>query len=357
MFRNRLHRARKRMVRFGLFTANFMVLGAVVFFILNAPTLRQSLRSGAVFGSDSQSTIGPLDQLSSADIAVNVARIARLPEAASVVNHADSVNAQLTSAQTEEQVVSKPLIASAPLPSKRDIKTYVVKAGDNINTIASANGISSDSIKWSNSLTGNTVAVGTTLYLPPSGVNGIVYVVKADDTPDNLAQKYNTSKDLVTAFNDAEVSGLRVGERILIPNGTIVAPRPSYSYTAFAFGAAAKYGSNGYDYGWCTWYTSNRRTELGRPVPSNLGNAYSWYYLAQRAGLPTGLTPAPGAVAVNQSGNHVSVVEVVNGDGSFWVSEMNSRGQVSIENSTPTGGWGVRDYKLYTSVGNLKFIY
>lgn len=357
LFRHRIHRSRKRLVRVGLFSANLAVLGAVVFFILNAPTLRQSLGGGTLFGNDTQVAAGPLDQLSSADIAVNVARIARLPEAASVVNHADSVNAQLTSAQTEEQVVAKPLVASAPLPSKRDIKAYVVKPGDNINTIASANGISSDSIKWSNNLTGTAVAVGSTLYLPPSGVNGIVYTVKSGDTPENLAQKYNTSKDLVTAFNDAEVGGLKLGERILIPNGTIVPPRPSYNYSAFAFGASAKYGYNGYDYGWCTWYSSNRRAELGRPVPGNLGNAYSWYYLAQRAGMATGSTPAPGAVAVNQSGNHVSVVEVVNADGSFWVSEMNSRGQVSIDNPTPTGGWGVRDYKLYTSVGNLKFIY
>lgn len=328
----------------------------MVGFILKAPALSQTLRADSLAGS-SQSVTGPLDQLSSADIAVNVARIARLAEAPSVVNHADSVNAQLTSAQTEEQVVEKPIIASAPLPSRRDIKAYVVKPGDTLNSVAAANGISSDSVKWSNNLSSNNLAVGSTIYLPPSGVNGIVYVVKTGDTPENLAQKYNANKELVTAFNDAEVGGLRVGDRILIPNGTIVAPRPSYTYAGFAFGAYAKYGYNGYDYGWCTWYASNRRTEMGRPVPANLGNAYSWYYLAQRAGLATGLTPAPGAVAVNQSGNHVSVVEVVNPDGSFWVSEMNSRGQVSIENSTPTGGWGVRDYKLYTSVGNLKFVY
>lgn len=333
------------------------MLGAALAFILNAPALSQTNRSNSLGNVTGESSIGALDQLSSADIAVNVARIARLPEAQSVVNHADSVNAQLTSSQTEEQVVAKPLIASAPLPSRRDIKTYVVQAGDSVASIASANGISSESIRWSNSLTGNTVSVGSTIYLPPGGVNGIVYIVKNGDTPDNLAQKYNTSKDLVIAFNDAEVGGLKVGDRILIPNGTIVAPRPSFVYTGFAFGASPTYGSNGYDYGYCTWYVSNRRTELGRAVPSNLGNAYSWYYLAQRAGLATGSSPAPGAVAVNQSGNHVSVVEVVNADGSFWVSEMNSRGQRSIEDSTPAGGWGARDFKLYTSVGNLKFIY
>lgn len=354
-------RSKKRVVRVGLFAANFSVLAIVVTFISKAPTLRQSLGSNSSVGLGTELSTGALDQLSSADIAVNVARITRLSEAPSVTNHADSVNAQLASAQSEEQVVEKPIIASAPLPSRRDIKTYVVKAGDNVNSVAASNGISSDSLKWSNGLTNNTLAEGATLYLPPSGVNGIVYIVKAGDTPDNLAQKYNANKELITAFNDAEVGGLKVGDRILIPNGTVVAPRPSYTYAGFAFGAYAKYGYNGYDYGWCTWYASNRRTEIGRPVPANLGNAYSWYYLAQRAGLATGLTPAPGAVAVNQSGNHVSVVEIVNPDGSFIVSEMNSSGWRSIEtignDSQRTGGWGVRNYKSYSSPGNLKFIY
>jgi surface antigen len=92
-------------------------------------------------------------------------------------------------------------------------------------------------------------------------------------------------------------------------------------------------------------------------VPSNLGNAYSWYRAAQAAGLPTGLTPQVGAVMVNEAGDHVAVVEQVNSDGSFWISEMNSHGQVSMSNSTPTGGWGVRDYKVVGSVGNMKFIY
>ena len=51
------------------------------------------------------------------------------------------------------------------------------------------------------------------------------------------------------------------------------------------------------------------------------------------------------------------VVEDVADDGSFWVSEMNSHGQVSIADSTGRGGWGVKDYKFFSGPGNLKFIY
>jgi len=42
----------------------------------------------------------------------------------------------------------------------------------------------------------------------------------------------------------------------------------------------------------------------------------------------------------------VAVVEVVNADGSIWISEMNSRGQVSMTDSRPAGGWGKVDWKL-----------
>jgi surface antigen len=131
---------------------------------------------------------------------------------------------------------------------------------------------------------------------------------------------------------------------------------------SYAFGVSPAYGGNGYDYGWCTWYVSNRRAELGRPIPNNLGNAYSWYTIAQRAGLPTGTSPAVGAVMVvyfgpSSPGNHVSVVEEVEGDGSFWVSEMNASGQVSISDNRGAGGWGRINYHFYPNAGNNKFIY
>ena len=311
--------------------------------------VRQSVSAQAV----TTAATSPLDQLSSADIAVQVARITNLYEVASVTNNAQSLNAQIAVASADQTIVAKPQIAATDTKTKRDIARYVTVAGDTVSGLARRFGITSDSIRWSNALgSSDNLAVDKELFIPP--LNGIVYTVKDGDTPGTLASKYRTNKDQITKFNDAEVSGLKLGEQILIPDGNI---QPVVAYQAFPFGYAAVYGFNGYDYGWCTWYVANRRSDIGRPVPSNLGNAYSWYVLAQRAGLPTGASPAVGAVAVNQGGNHVSVVEQVNPDGSFWVSEMNAGGQVSIADSTPAGGWGRVDYKLYGSVGNLKFIY
>jgi len=358
-----LLRSRKRITRISILAANVVLLGLVLVFVLRSPggTDQVVRLSASSTGNSSESAINPLDQVSSADIAVHVARLVSLDEVVSVTNQADSVNAQLSFVPAANTVVAKPQIVATALKSKNDIKRYVTVAGDTVSALATRFGVTSESIKWSNGLTGNNLSAGSELFIPP--VNGIAYVVKAGDTVDSLAQKFVANRDQIIASNDAEISGLKVGERILIPDGSVVPVTRSTSYNAYfagyAFGTSAMYGSNGYDYGWCTWYVSNRRAELGRPVPSNLGNAYSWYIVAQRAGLPTGLTPAVGAVAVTVGGNHVSVVEVVNPDGSFWISEMNSHGQVSMTDPRPTGGWGVRDYKLFpaSAVGKFKYIY
>jgi surface antigen len=351
-------RSRKRLVRYSVLAANLVILLGVLAFVVRSSPAGVTSKQSLAVGSSSDTAINPVDQLSSADIAVQVARITSLYETASVTNNADSLNAQLAIGSADETVVAKPQIVATALKSRKDIHDYTTVEGDTISGLAAKFNITSDTLKWSNNYTGNdALPAGKVLTISP--VSGIVYAVKAGDTPDSLASKYRANKDQIIAFNDAEVGGLVAGEQIVIPDGSIQAVAPTYTAAAasYPFGYAAMYGFNGYDFGWCTWYVANRRADIGRPVPSNLGNAYSWYILAQRSSLPTGPSPAVGAVAVNQGGNHVSVVEQVNDDGSFWVSEMNSRGQASIGDSTSAGGWGRTDWKLVPGVGNLKFIY
>jgi len=76
-------------------------------------------------------------------------------------------------------VLSKPQIVATALKSRADIKTYVVQAGETIPALATRFGITSDSIRWSNGLSGDNLNVGTKLTIPP--VSGIVYTVKAGD--------------------------------------------------------------------------------------------------------------------------------------------------------------------------------
>jgi N-acetylmuramoyl-L-alanine amidase len=331
------------MVRYGLLGANVALLIAVVGFVSSGPTSNETVVSHALSKPTTATSIAanPLDQLSSADIAVHVARMTQLDETTAVINHADSVNAQLTVAPAEESVVAKPQIVATDLKSKKDIIKYAAQEGDSVSSLATRFGVTSDSIRWSNGLSGDRLEVGQELYIPPS--NGIVYTVKEGDTVDSLVQRYNANKQKLIEMNDAEVGGLKVGDRIIIADGIQPTRRPIMSATASSFArgvVAPRYGGNGYDYGWCTWHAANRRIEIGRPLPTNLGNAISWYSLAQRAGLPVGTQPQAGAVLwhANMGGlGHVAFVEKVNDDGSILVSDMNypSWGRVTYRTVQP----------------------
>jgi N-acetylmuramoyl-L-alanine amidase len=316
------------------------LLGLVVFFVTNNPDSGSAVRQSAVVGAAQTAQASPVDQLSAADIAVHASRMTDLAEAVAVTNQADSEATQLAITATENKVVAKPQVVATTLRSAKDIKTYTTVSGDTLSGLATKFGITSDSIRWSNSLTREQIEPGKVLLIPP--VTGIVYTVKAGDTADSLAQRYATSKDQILSDNDAEVSGLKAGQRILIRGGVQPIARTAgtsaRSVGGFAFGSKAIFGYNGYDYGYCTWYAANKRSALGRPVPANLGDAWTWDDRAARAGFTVNRTPAYGAVAVTDSyrrPGHVAIVEEVYPDGSIKVSEMNVR------------GWGVMSTRVF----------
>jgi surface antigen len=339
---------------------NVFLLVAIGVFALQGTRQEHTLKARVGTTSANNAVGEPLDQLSSADIAVNAAKMVNLPETSGVINQAQSVKAELAVAPADTTVVAKPQTVATTFASSKDIKQYVAVSGDTVSSIAAKFSVTSESIMWSNNLNGNTVNAGTKLAIPP--VNGIVYTTGRDDTVDNLASKFRANKDQIILVNDIELTGLKPGMQILIPNGQQPAAPAATTYNVRAFGGSAAYGSyNGYDYGFCTWYAAKRRADIGRPVPSNLGNANTWAALAAGFGIPTGPSPRVGAVAMKhaRAPGHVAVVESVNADGSFWISEMNSYGQRSMTDSSPVGGWGVVDWKLISAdlTSTYTFIY
>ncbi len=315
------------------------MLVVVGVFVLHTPK-SAPVQSQNALATSNDSATSALDQLSSADIAVNVARMTSLDEAVSVANKADTVNAQLAVTPADDTVVAKPQVVATGLKSRKDIQKYTVQDGDTVPKLAEKFGVTSDTIRWSNSISGDALQVGKVIYISP--VNGIVYTVKAGDTADSLASKYKSNKDQIIAFNDAELSGLRAGELIVIPDGDATpapTPRAASSYAGFAWGGGgAVYGGyNGYDYGYCTWYAAKRRSDIGRPIPSNLGNASTWKALAQRAGIPVGGAPQAGAVIWTPPRDyygHVGFVDSVDADGTVHVSEMNVAGWGRVSTKT-----------------------
>ncbi|HEV7454946.1 MAG TPA: LysM peptidoglycan-binding domain-containing protein [Candidatus Saccharimonadales bacterium] len=346
-FVKRLHKVAgsRRLLRSGVVALNVLLLVAIGTFVWRGSHAEQVLtRSGtpSTRATGSNALGEPLDQISSADIALNAAKAVVLYETPGLVNQAQSAAVELATAPADRTVIAKPQAVATTFASRKDIKGYTVVAGDNVSSIAAKFNITSDSVMWSNNLSGNTVNAGLQLAIPP--VNGIVYTVKSGDTLDSLANKYRANKDQIIAVNDIELTGLKVGDQILIPNGQQPAP-----VIAFRASGTASYGpANGYDWGFCTWYAANRRAQMGNPVPSNLGNANTWAVIAASFNIPTGASPQVGAVAVKHSRapGHVGVVESVNADGSFWMSEMNSYGQRSMTDSSGAGGFGAVDWKL-----------
>lgn len=324
LFLKLFHRrsTRRRVVRVSFIAANLVILAAITFFVIRAHASSlavPTLSSAASASADAN----PLDQVSSAAIALTVARMAALPETTAVTNQAQSQAADIAIAANSDNVITKPQVVTTAQKSVANIQYYTTVAGDTVSSLANKFGVTSNSIIWSNNLSSPILNPGTNLAIPP--VNGIIYTVQASDTPASLATKFQANQADIIAFNNAEIGGLTAGEQIVIPNGTMpsapsAAGGSSALGTSFPWGGSAPvYGNNGYDFGNCTWYVAN---EIA--VPNNWGNAATWAYYAALSGWNVSTTPTVGAIA--QTGDaaggegHVGIVRAVN---------VNSSGQIT----------------------------
>lgn len=339
--------SRRKIIATTVVGGNVVLLSGIALIVMGAPKSTASAPLAAVAKPNDTVLANPLDRVSSAEIAQTVARMNSMAEVTAVTNQADTEATELSMAPVTTSIVEKPAAFTAgTFASNNDIVTYKTVSGDTISSIASKFNITSDSVKWSNNISSDTVGVGVDLLIPP--VNGLVYTVVEGDTADSLATKYKADKNKIIAYNDAELSGLVVGERILIPDGKKPAPvvRTARSYVSSWTGSAS-YGYNGYDYGYCTWYVANMRAAAGNPVPANLGNARTWAIRAAGMGLATGSEPAVGAAVVTNTRGwgHVAYVTGVNSDGSITVSEMNRR------------GWNVVSTRTISDTSGFRYIY
>ncbi len=284
--------------------------------------------SDRVIAASNSNVVGPLDQVSSIDIAVTVAQTVDLTESVAVTNQSDSVKTMTAMTPSDTAVVAKPQIVATSTKTGSDIVTYVTVEGDTIPSVAAKFNVTSDSIRWSNELRSETLRPGTELIIPP--VTGIVYTVLIGDTPDSIAQKFRANKDQMIAFNDAEVSGFSVGQRIVVPNGQ------KAGIGAGMQGAfSPRYGYNGYDPGWCTWYAASRVS-----VPTNWGNASTWDDRARLSGWTVSQVPQVGAIAQRNGGwGHVGVVEDVKQEGGTWYIKYSDMNGLAGFNRVGYSGW------------------
>lgn len=216
------------------------------------------------------------------------------------------------------------------------VKIYEVKTGDTVSSIAAKNHITINTILWANNLDDvDSIMPGDKIFILP--VAGLSYTVKKGDDIDSIAKKYKADKEKIITYNNLPANGdFKEGEELMIPDGKkdIPAPTPQPSspqiatrpYESFStpgkqVGPATGEG-HAFPYGYCTWYVAQKRN-----IPWS-GNAGTWLYHAKSMGYATSRTPSVGAIMVSSESwwGHVAIVEKVNGDGTFTVSEMNYKG-------------------------------
>lgn len=218
---------------------------------------------------------------------------------------------------------------------RKGARTYEVRDGDTVGSIAAANGVSATTVLSANNLSETSlIRPGDKLTILP--ITGATYKVQKGDTLEAIAKKYNSDSQKILAYNELAADGnLKEGQSLVIPDGYLspavntgtrlaIAGQPQTAASGSSL-APIKLSGGGsghrFPYGYCTWYVAQRRY-----VPWG-GNAGTWLSGARAAGRATGSTPRPGAIIVTGESRwgHVGIVEKVSGN-SVTISEMNYAG-------------------------------
>jgi len=102
--------------------------------------------------------------------------------------------------------------------------SYRVESGDNVSIIADKFGISEDTIRWANDITGNTVEEGDELLILP--ITGVMYYIERGDTISEIASMHKTKAEGIIDFNEIKDETIIAGDRIIVPGGTPPPPPP-----------------------------------------------------------------------------------------------------------------------------------
>ena len=307
------------------------------------------------------------DQLSEYYVVATLAESLNLSSVDAVSSTYVAASVMYETGQSSTEKLEKPTIVDTS-NFERGVRTFSVADGETMDELIARSGIAnltSDQVRWSNNLKTTDLSAGTTLYLP--SVAGIVYTVKDGDTVDSIAEKYNSSAELIISYNDLEKdSTLTTDTRLVLPDGSLpekerpeyVAPTPRVTTTT-SYAAYTYYGSSstrqniqilsGYNTsgfangnpmaaGWCTWFAWGWRAVHGNPLPGGptMGNANRWASAAAANGYTVDRNPSYGAVFQTSSGyyGHVGIVVGVNDDGSITVQEMNYTSRYVISQAT-----------------------
>ena len=98
---------------------------------------------------------------------------------------------------------------------------YVVKKGDTLYSIATANNTTVDELKRINNLTSNILSTGQLLKIPSPLLPETTYTVKKGDSLYSIATKYNTTVDELKRINNLSSNILSIGQVLKLPGDKV----------------------------------------------------------------------------------------------------------------------------------------
>ncbi len=256
-------------------------------------------------------------------------------------NEASATDTQENVQEKSFVIIGQTSLLSYKIPSaepdlaliKKESKTYTVKPGDTLSSIADASDVSLDTLLWTNDLTSTScIHPGDEIEILP--ISGLKHTVKNGETISLIAKKYDVTIDRIIEFNDLPADAfISIDDELIIPGGEMPAPVPlqyvnnNYYASAQSVQGAGTGKSHAFFYGQCTWYVAQKR------IVSWGGHAKSWLTNAQAMGYSvcwgSKCSPRAGAIVSLMSNSwlsklygHVAYVEKVSGN-EFLISEMN----------------------------------
>ena len=194
------------------------------------------------------------------------------------------------------KLVNTTTVVRLPVPNtsipdrlRAEVITYVIQGGDNIFDIASAFGLSPNTIVWSNRETINDapwlIQPGLGIYILP--VDGVYHTVRADETVAGIAETYGVEPSVIyNEWNDIEEGEiLQEGQLLVIPGGegeevAWTPPEPKYAVT----------GASQYSYGVCNGVGSTGPGAKGWfSLPTGSTRVSGWYFHDRRNPTHIGL--------------------------------------------------------------------
>ncbi len=93
---------------------------------------------------------------------------------------------------------------------------YKVVSGDSLYKIAKKYNVTVDSIKKLNNLTSNLLSIGQTIKIPTTSTNERTYIVKSGDSLYSIAKEFNTTVDNLKKLNNLPSNMLSIGQILII---------------------------------------------------------------------------------------------------------------------------------------------